>query len=167
MALSAATKARVRRDYEQSDLTLVAIGIKYDRSPSYISQLARKEGWALRSLRPGKRTRSRLPVSRALRAAIARRLCDVVNRKLEQMEKDMQSGALSSADLERDAKSIGAMIGGVQKVVPGPNEDKVSRPDDILPDGAAEASDIERLQREIVERFERIQRRRQAEGGSE
>jgi hypothetical protein len=74
---------------------------------------------------------------------------------------------LSSADLDRDAKAIASMIGGMQKVVPVPDEDKVSKPDDARCAAVANTDEVERLQREIIERFERIEKRRQAERGSQ
>ena len=79
------------------------------------------------------------------------------------METDMQSGELSSADLERDAKSVASMIGGMEKVVNGPDEDKERTPRAA---SVAAVNDVERIHREIIERFERIQRRREAERGS-
>ncbi len=37
---------------------------------------------------------------------LAHRLCDAITKKLEQMEKGMESGELNSSDYERDAKSV-------------------------------------------------------------
>lgn len=163
MAFDAATIALIKIDYEESDLTLVAMGRKYGCSPSYISRLARERGWLLRTERLGRAPRSQPPASLKVREAIAQRLCDVINRKLDQMETGMQSGELSSADLERGAKTVASMIGGVEKVVRGPDEDKKRQ---SRAGNADNADEVERLQREIIERFERIQRRREAQGGS-
>jgi hypothetical protein len=41
MALEAAARALVKVDYEESSLTVVAIGEKYGHSPSYISLACR------------------------------------------------------------------------------------------------------------------------------
>jgi hypothetical protein len=80
------------------------------------------------------------------------------------MVKGMQSGELSSADLEHDTKMVGSMIGGLQKLVAAPEEGKFRNPK-LAKVGAVD--EVERLQREIIERFERIQRRREAEGRSQ
>ena len=165
MAFDAATKAAIRIDYEESDLTLVAIGLKYGCSPSYVSRLAREGGWLMRSERLGRRPRSNPPWSLQARETIAQRLSRVINRKLDQMEKNMQSGELGSTDVERDAKTVASMIGGFDRVLArsdGPDEDK-KRTSPVANAGAID--EVERLQREIVERFERIQRRREAERG--
>jgi hypothetical protein len=166
-ALDEATVGRIKVDYEESSLTVGAIGIKFGVSASYISRLAREHGWLMRTQRMGRRPRTTAHLTIAGRAFIAHRLCGVINRKIDQMEKDMESGELSSADLERDAKTIASMVGGMQKVVPGPDEDKVSKPDAARSNSAADANEVERLQREIIERFVRIQRRREVERGSE
>lgn len=93
------------------------------------------------------------------------KLCGVVARKLEQMETDMERGELASEDLERDAKAVASMIGGMEKVaatVPDADNKRTSKSEDA--DGE---DNVERLQREIIARFEQIQRRRNAERGSE
>jgi hypothetical protein len=166
MAFDPATKAALRVDYEESDLTLVAMGVKYGCSPSYISRLARVECWLMRSERLGRSPRAFAAASLQVRDAIAQRLSRVINKRLDQMEQGLENGTLSPEDAERGAKTVGSMIGGFAKVVVRqdlPNEDK-QRPSAVAAPGAA--NEVERLQREIVERFERIQRRRDAERGS-
>ena len=166
MALDEATIALVKYDYEETDLTIVAIGKKHGCSPSYICRLARNRGWLLRSIRLGRTLRTPMVVSEAARALIAQRLCSLISKKLDQMEKDMETGTLGSSDLERDTKSVGAMMTGMDKVLAPANADKKHKAKEAA---AAEADpaieDVERLQREIVERFERIERRREAERG--
>ena len=71
----------------------------------------------------------------------------------------MESGELSSSDFERDAKSVGSMISGMEKVAAGSSDgDKEPKPN------AAEhtVAKVERIRREIVQRFERLQRSRNA-----
>lgn len=164
MAFDAATIARMKVDYEESDLTVVQIGAKYGCSTAYVCKLAKLHGWKPRSLRIGRAPAKPKSWRPRARTGIARRLCKVINKKLDQMETDMQSGELSSADLERDAKSVASMIGGMEKVVSGPDEDKERTPRAAAAAGAV--NDVERIHREIIERFERIQRRREAERGS-
>lgn len=166
-ALDDATVALIKIDYEESDLTLDAIGKKFGRTASSISRMAHERGWLLRSLRMGRRPRINSQLSNMGRALIAHRLCGVINKKLDQMEKDMENGELSSADLERDAKTITSMVAGVQKVTTIPDEDKVSKLDGVQSAPADAADEVARLQREIIERFERIEKRRHAERGSE
>ena len=163
MAIDAATLALIKVDYEESDLTVVKIGLKYDRSPSYISRLAREECWLLRSERLGRRPRSGPPRSVLAREAIAQRLSRVINKKLDQMEQGMETGELSAEEAERGAKMVGSMLGGFERVAAAPEEDNVRNSKAANADTADE---VERLQREIIERFERIQRRREIEGGS-
>jgi hypothetical protein len=163
MALDAATEAAIKLEYEESDLTLEAIGEKHGRSGAWVCKLAKLRGWK----------RRRPPVVSALpprprrprnhRALMDRRMCNVINRKLKQMETGMKDGTLSPADLERDAKVVGSILGGFGRMKAPTEGDKVLNP---KADKAGVADDVERLQREITERFERIQRRREAERGS-
>jgi hypothetical protein len=164
--LDAATVALVRIDYEESDLTVDAIGLKYGRSPSFISRLAREGGWLMRSERMGRRPRAGSAPSHMAREGIARRLARFINSKLDHLEKCMQDGTLSPEDAERGAKSVATIIGGFDKVMTPaelPDEDKRTM---AQRDTAGAVDEVERLQREIIERFERIQRRREAGGRS-
>jgi hypothetical protein len=167
MALDPAMLAPMKVDYEESSLTVAAIGEKYGCSASYVSRMARTHGWILRTQRLGRTPRAPAVLSQQARALIAHRMCSIINKKLDQMEKDMDSGVLTSPDLERDSKTIGSMVIGVEKIVPRSEEDKESKRDAAEAAPVAEDDAVERLQREIIERFERIQRRRDAARGSE
>ena len=59
MALDAATIALIKIDYEESDLTVVAIGLKYGRSALvHLHGWRARDGWLMRSERLGRRPRS-------------------------------------------------------------------------------------------------------------
>ncbi len=147
MAFDVATLALIKVDYEESDLTLNQIGEKNGCSGAYICKLAKLHGWKRRAQRAGcAPPRPRQP--RNERSAIARRMCKVINGKLKQMEKGMQSGELNSADLEHDAKMVGSMIGGLQKFVAAPEEDKLGNQKAAK---AGAVDEVKRLQREIIE----------------
>ena len=167
-ALDEATIALIKIDYEKTKLPVAGIEVKYGLSASYVSRLARLRGWKMRRPRKDVTATTLSPSGQQAgeQPGIATRLWTVITMKLDQMEKGMTNGELSAADLERDAKTIAAMIGGMQKVVSVPGEDKVSKPDVERTGAANNADEVARLQREIVERFERIQRRREAERGS-
>jgi hypothetical protein len=165
-ALSEATIARIRIDYEESSMTVEAIGQKYGVAATYISRLARTRGWLMRSIRMGRRARVGAPLTVSGRAFIAQRLCGVINKKIDQMEQDMQSGVLSPADLERDAKTVASMIVGMEKVATATDGEKKHKGQGGDVAEAGSVDEVERLQREIIERFESIQRRREAEAGS-
>ena len=164
MALDAATEAAIKLDYEESDLTLDRIGKKHGRSGAWVCKLARLRRWKRRRKQtvpsdlPPRRRRPR-----NVRSVIDRRMCNIISRKLKQMETGMKTGALTSADLDRDAKWVGSMLGGMGKVNAPAERDEASDPN-IANAGAQD--EVERLQREIIERFERILRRRDAARGS-
>jgi len=165
--LDEATLAEIKDLYQGSELTLAAIGARYGRSPSGISRLARAHGWLMRSVARGWAPRRTLLSGAKARAYLAHRLCQTVGMKLDQMEKDMACGKLSSEDFERDTKSVASMMGGMDKAT-ATDADKDPKPkSERAAAESAPASDVERLQREIIERFERIQRRRNAEAGSD
>jgi hypothetical protein len=133
-----------------------------------VSRIARRYGWLMRTVRRGYAPRHSVPSTPKAMDLVVHQLCDAIITKLKQMEAQMQSGSLNSEDFERDAKSVGQMVGSVFKAkttVPDGDEKQTSKSaaptDDPAPDEA------ERLHREIVERFERIQQRRNAETGSE
>ncbi|MCZ7595252.1 MAG: hypothetical protein M5U16_10305 [Hyphomicrobium sp.] len=161
------TIALIRVDYEESDLTLKAMEAKYDVSASFICRLARERGWLMRSERMGRRPRAGVALSQMAREAIAQRIARFVNSKLDYLEKGMQDGTITPEDTERGTKAVATIIGGFEKVAARPehaDEDKRTMAQSKDVDAIDE---VERLQREIIERFERIQRRRQAEGGSQ
>jgi len=162
MALDAAMLAEMKRLWTTSHLTQVEIAKQFGCSAARVSQLAKQGEWGPRPY-AGNRGRQYATFPRvSSRAGIARRMCAVINRKLDQMETDMQSGELSSADLERDAKTVASMIGGMEKVASDADDDRTHKSVAAL---TASVNEVERLQREIIERFERIQRRRDAERG--
>ena len=157
----AATLAAIEIDHDAGELTLEAIGKKYGCSGANICKLAKLHGWKRRrppdaAVPPPPRRTPRNP-----RTVMRRRMCKVINGKLKEMEQGMQSGELSADDLERGAKVVTSML-GLHKLG-APEEDKVR---DAQSTNAGAKDDVERLQREIIERFERIQRRREAERGS-
>jgi hypothetical protein len=168
MARDDAALAEIERLYRAGELTLVEIVLRCDRSAAAISKLARSRGWPMRWEVMGRAPKvSGLSAPKA-RAKLAHRLCNAITKKLEQMEKGMQSGELGSADFERDAKAVASMIGGMEKVAATvPNADQERQPTSASPSPSANAGEAERLHREIIERFERIQRRRNAAAGSE
>jgi len=164
VVLDEAALAEIKRLYEGSALTLVEIGARFARTPSGISRLARTHGWVMRSVARGWAPRRQLLSGPKARALVAHRLCDAITKKLDQMETDMASGKYGPEDYERDAKSLAAMVGGLDKVAAtAADADEEQQPKAAEP-GAI--SDVERLQREIIERFACIQRRRNAEAGS-
>lgn len=114
--------------------------------------------------RPGQGAAQR----RVARARLAVKLCKTITAKLEQMEQGMKSGELASADFERDAKALASMIGGMEKVtatVEDAGKERQPKSASAGADGVPATGEAERLHREIIERFERIQRRRDAEAG--
>jgi len=162
MALDHAVLAEIGRLYGDRTLTLAEIGRRHNRSAASISQLARKHGWPMR------RGEQRAAQRSEARARLAAKLCKAVTRKLVQMEKAMKSGELCPADCERDAKSIVSMVGSMEKVlatVPDANEERQPESASAGPSEGSGTGEAERLHREIMERFERIQRRRNAEAG--
>lgn len=170
MALDDAALAEIERFYRAGDLTLVEIGRRFDRSATGISALARSHGWPMRWEVMGRAPKASGLSGPRARARLARRLCDTITKKLEQMEKGMKRGELNSADYERDAKAVASMIGGMEKVAATVTDADEERQPKSASTGTSEGSgagEAERLHREIIERFERIQRRRNAEAGSE
>ncbi len=163
--LDKAAEEEIKLLYLDSDETLAQSGARYGVTASAISQLGRRRGWPMRY----DRNDVRLPgagVLEHVRAHVAQRLGAALVVKLKKMEADMRAGKLSSQDFERDAKSVAAMMIGFDKTT-ARHEDtsKTSKP--AAAGDPEPADEAERLHREILERFERIQRRRLAEGGSE
>ena len=167
MALTPEAEAEVARLYLANELTLEEIGARYAMSAPAVCKLANRRGWPKRSELAGAARRQRVVISRALEQVMMR-MCGAMNAKLEQMEKGMQAGELSSEEFERDSKAIAAMAAVTQKALAtGPDAKKERQPKSAEPtEPAAPADEVERLQREIIERFERIQRRRELEAGS-
>ena len=158
-------KAEARVLFETTNQTQAEIAKAVGRSVSTISRWAARENWQ----RPGEKNKPpREPNFSRRRAgvAIGKRIHSFIIRKLDEMEKGMEDGTLTPEAAESGSKMISSMIGGFDKAVPNPNEGSKRRrgADDGKP---AAVDEVARLQREIIERFERIERRREAARGSE
>jgi hypothetical protein len=157
------TMAEIKCLYEADEITVAEIAVRYGRSSAGISRLARTNGWVMRSELRGYAPRNSVPSTPKARELLVARICDVIGTKLKQMEAQMQTGELGSEDFERDAKSVALMVGSVDKAT-GPDGDQKKKPK-AAETAAPTADDAERLHREIIERFERIHARRNAQSG--
>jgi len=165
MALSEAA-LEIKCLHQANELTLAEIGALFAISASTVAKLARANGWPSRSELIGRAPRSFRLVTAQAKARLIRRLYDTISMMLEQMEADMRSGKLKAQDVERAGKSMAAMIGSLTKATATePDGDAKQKPETTEP--AAAADEVARLQREIIERFASIQRRRDAEAGSQ
>jgi hypothetical protein len=160
MTIDKQAVAEIKLLYHANELTLAEIGARYGRSASTISRMARRYGWVMRTALMGHAPRFSAPAAAKACELLVRRLCEVINMKLQQMEAQLRNGDLSTEDFERDAKSVASMVGSVSKVIAaGADGEKEKTPDPVEPPPA----EVERIHREIVERLEGIQRRREAE----
>jgi hypothetical protein len=160
--LDEATLAEIKVLHQANELTLAEIGVRYGMAATAVSKLARVHGWPSRSEMMGRAPPSFRPATARTQARLVRRLFDTISMMLEQMEADMKSGKLGAQNFERPGKSVAAMISSLSEATATePNGDEKKKPN-----AAAPAAEAERIQREIIERFERIQRRRDAEAGS-
>ncbi len=165
MPFTPADETEIQHLYFANELTLEKIGARYGRSPAAIAKLAHRRGWPKRHELAGTARRSQIVIARALEEVLMR-MCGAMNAKLEQMEKGMQTGEVSSEEFERDAKAVAAMATVTQKALAASTDAKKEcQPKSSEP--LAPADEVERLQREIMERFERLQRRRNSEAGPE
>ncbi len=165
MALSQAAVAEIKCLHQACELTLAEIGARYGIAATTVSKLARIHGWPSRSQLMGRASPSFRPMTARSQARLVRRFYDTIGSMLARTEKNMAEGNLSGEDFERIGKSVAAMIAGLSKVMATvANGDEKQRPEGAEP--AAAADEAERLHREIIERFERIQTRRNAEAGS-
>ena len=161
MALSNEDEAEIKCLYLANELTLEEIGARYSMSAPAICKLANRRGWPKRSELSGAPRRQRVVILNAM-DQVMMRMCGAMSAKLDQMEKAMQAGELGSEDFERDSKAIAAMAAVTQKALAtGPDGKKEPKPKSAEP--APISDEAERLHREIVERFERIQRSRELE----
>jgi hypothetical protein len=170
MALDEAALAEVKRLHQENELTLVEIGVRNGVSASTISRWARVHEWPSRTELLGWAPRSFSPVTALTRARLVRRFYDAMSKRLEQMVEDMAEGRLSAEEFENGGKAVAAMFGSVAKAAADLDGEKKHKAKAVAPApvsaGPSVSDDVERLHREIVERFERIQRRRNAEAGS-
>ena len=157
------SKAEAKRLWQETRLTQAQIGEKVQRSASTIGRWGNTEHWGPRPGDVGKAPREPNFSRRRANRSIAKRMHNIIIRKLDLMEKGLEDGTLSVEEAERHSKSISSMVGGYGKVNEAPHAEKKrkrSKADVII-------DDVARLQLEIIERFERIQRRREAARGSE
>jgi hypothetical protein len=158
--------AKARELWETTTATQAEIGKAVGRSAATISRWAKTYNWKARPGAEGKPPREPNFSRKRANLAIAKGMHKVIMRNLDDMEKGLEVGTLAPADAERKSKTIASMIGGYGKVTETPHAEKKRKR------GKADAEikavdEVERLQREIIERFERIERRREAARGSE
>jgi hypothetical protein len=167
-SIDAATLAEIKLHYCAHELTVAQIGLRYGRSPSGISQLARRNDWPPRLERRALAAARRRERLEAARETMLMCFYNTTGAKLLQMEAALIKGELSSEDYERDVQSLKAAVAKMENVekvsAAGAQADKEPKPSPAAPDDASES---ERISREIMERFERIQRRRAAEGAAD
>ena len=75
--------------------------------------------------------------------SIAKRMHNIIIRKLDQMEKGLEDGTLSVEDEERHSKSVSTMVGGFGKVTEPPHGEKKrkrGKADAIIGDVASDFS---------------------------
>ncbi len=156
-------KAEAKRLWQGSTLTQVQIGKATGRSASTIGRWGNGENWGPRPGAVGKAPREPNFSRKRANRSIAKRMHNIIIRKLDQMEKGLEDGTLSVEDEERLSKSVSTMVGGFGKVTEPPHGEKKRKRGKV----DAIIGDVARLQLEIIERFERIQRRRDAARGSE
>jgi hypothetical protein len=157
-------KARAHVLVTTTNQTQAEIAKAVGRSVTTICRWIARESW----LRPGTEDKPpREPNFSRKRAdlAIAKRMHKVIMRNLDEMEQGIESGKLTPADAERKSKALASMIGGYGRVKEAPDAAKASKRGKTVKAGSID--DRERLQREIIERFARIERRREAARGSE
>lgn len=164
MALDA--RAEAKRLRHTTNLTQAEIGKRVNRHASTIARWAAEDGWERRPGTENKPPREPNFSRKRANLAIAKGMHKVIIRKLDEMENGLENGTLSVDDAERTSKLIGSMVSGYGKVTETPHAEKKRKR------GKADAEtkvadEVERLQREIIERFERIERRREAARGSE
>jgi hypothetical protein len=171
----------IRHAFEHSDETVWIIARRYCVSPAQISYRAKKDQWTPRPsgaealkiasikrrfglTRPSyaeplaapehKAARSRGSLSH--RKALIRRLYDIIDAKIAEMDRRIKSDrTLDLADAERETRDIGNQIKNFEKLTEiADAAEKSAQPTaaDSTPD------DTERLCEEIVQRFERLQR---------
>jgi hypothetical protein len=169
MTISDEMLAQIKRLHHANALTLDQIGERFGLTGGAISKLARANGWPARDRSKG-HAAHRFRFGERERNELVHQLYSTTLQILEQMEAEMASGKPGTQDVERAAKAVAAMIGSVGKMtMAGRDGNKTHKPKSsgADEDRSDAASRVERLQREIIERFEGIQRRRNAEAGSE
>jgi hypothetical protein len=165
--LDEAAVAEIKRLYDGDELTVAAIAERFAIAPSAVTRLARTRGWVMRSQRRGFAPRLRLPTTARAQELVVHGMCEAIITKLKQMEAMMARGELSSEDFERDSKSVRSMAEGASRAAAKLTDADKERKPPPEPSAAAEDdTEAERISREIIERFEQIQRRRSAEGAS-
>lgn len=166
------TWAEVKRLYVESDETIQSIAEKCGVCLSTLFRRRAREGWPRRWQRRGRAVGATGPLAvssdpaRTARLTLEKRLYQVMILKLEKLEQRMNSGqAVTPADNEREAREIGTMIRGFEKVKEVGAGDGNSESVGIHP-GLGIAADTGRMRQEIADRLERLHQRWKSEGGS-
>jgi hypothetical protein len=157
-------QAEAKRLWQESTLTLEEIGKVVGRHASTVARWGSTFEWGPRPGAEGQPPRQANFSWRRADQQMAKRIHRIIIRKLDLMEEGLEAGTLSAEDAEQESKSIASMIGGYGKVREAPNGKKERKRGKAV---AGVVDDVARLHLEIIERLERIERRRNAARGSE
>lgn len=163
MALDETAWAAIEKAYVETEELLADLGKRFGISASQISHRALVYGWPSRWARMGRKPRRKTMSTRKARDQLIHRLYRAIDLKLERLETRMESGEeLTPAETERNLRALATMIGGFEKVAEVAFDAEKERK------GATKrkktsAPDAERMRREIAERLERLQHKRDAD----
>jgi hypothetical protein len=164
----------IKHDFIHGDWSLNRIAEARGASPTTIGRRAKREGWVrlvgTRTLRPGPKIR--LPgmprpkpktLAQRRRAHMARRLLSVLDARLKEIEERMAkadaSGEASSAEAERDMRSLSSIARIYAKLVEldeGARKSGVGQGSDKPT--ATRSDDADQLRRDLALRLERLSR---------
>jgi hypothetical protein len=154
--------ASVARDYAARALTVEQIMALYAVTRSALYHRADRDGWPRRRDRPSKPAHRR-----ARRADFGQRLINALDRKLADFEIRRDTGAITAADAERDARTLNTLVrlydklrGAGYTLAPAASAAAVSMP--ASPPASAEAAakdthDPDGLRRDLARRLETLQ----------
>jgi transposase len=166
----------VEQDYVYGDLSIDRIAAKHGTSDKTVTRWAKEGGWVrlvgTRPLKPGRKPRppgappaKRATIAEMHRRNLVRRLYQVLDVKLKEIETRMQqvegesAAPQSSADAERDVRSLTALARIYSKLV---ELDEAANRKGSGKAEAARSDDADQLRRDLALRLERLNRERDA-----
>jgi hypothetical protein len=163
-ALDPAAVAKAYGLFKTTRMTVAAIGAAVGRSASTITRWAEQFEWGARPGAEGKPLRAPNFSRKRANRNMAKGFYQLIMRYLDTMEQGLKECSLTPEKAEQTAKLLAPLVSSYGKVDANEAADAKTKGKRSK---AAGVDDVERLQREIVERLERIQSRRLAQRGSE
>ncbi|NJM34786.1 MAG: hypothetical protein HC850_08815 [Rhodomicrobium sp.] len=152
--------AAIERDYLAGSMTVSELCAVHGIDRNALYRRIREEGWRKRSETSARATAAKVtPAAKSRRPSpgLAERLSTLLDRKMTEFENRMADGSATSADTERDARTLNTLVRLLEKLTSplASNKKRAGATTDAALTSKAE-DDADRIRSDLAQRLERL-----------